>query len=119
LETLEHTPNPSQLLKEFYRVLKSEGTLVMSLPPATAELAEKISRWIFNNHGEGPHKFLASKTVKNLLVGAGFRLILHKGTLLVPLGPLWLMNFGEKIINKFPNTFISELGIRQFYVAQK
>jgi ubiquinone/menaquinone biosynthesis C-methylase UbiE/peptidoglycan/xylan/chitin deacetylase (PgdA/CDA1 family) len=119
LETLEHTPSPPKLLREFYRVLKPNGVLVMSLPPATAELAEKISRWFFGNHGEGPHKFLSSKIVKALLADAGFKLILHKGTLLIPFGPAWLMKLGEKIINKFQNSFISEMGIRQFYVAKK
>lgn len=119
LETLEHTPNPSKLMKEFYRTLKPNGVLVMSLPPATAEPAEKISRWFFGNHGEGPHKFLSSKTVKALLAGTGFKLVVHKGTLLIPFGPAWLMKLGEKIIDKFQNSFISEMGIRQFYVARK
>lgn len=119
LETLEHAPNPLKLLKEFYRVLKPGGTIVLSLPPRTAELAEKISYLFFGNHGEGPHKFLPSKTVKKLLAEAGFKLILHKSTLLIPAGPPWLIKFGEKIIEKFQNTFVSELGIRQFYVCEK
>src|SRR3989338_7761427 len=31
-ETLEHTPYPDRLIKEFYRVLKPDGSLVLSLP---------------------------------------------------------------------------------------
>lgn len=119
LETLEHTPCPLKLLGEFYRVLKPGGTLILSLPPHTAELAEKISSLFFGNHGEGPHKFLPSKIVKELLKDANFKFILHRGTLLIPFGPSWLINFGEKIIEKFQNTFISELGIRQFYICKK
>lgn len=119
LETLEHTPQPEKLLKEFYRALKPNGTLVLSLPPKTAEFAERISFLFFGNHGEGPHKFLPSKTVKKLLSETGFNLILHKGTLLIPFGPPWLKKFGEKIIEKLQNTPIRELGIRQFYVCKK
>lgn len=119
LETLEHTPKPMILLKEFYRVLKPEGALVMSLPPKTAELAQKFSALFLGNHGEGPHQFLPSKTVKKMFRNIGFELIVHKGTLLIPFGPKWLRNFGEKIIGKTKSCFIRELGIRQFYVARK
>ena len=119
LETLEHTPKPMVLLKEFYRVLKPKGILVMSLPPKTAELAQKFSALFLGNHGEGPHQFLPSKTVKKMLRDIGFELIIHKGTLLIPFGPKYLRNFGEKIIRETKSGFIKELGIRQFYVARK
>lgn len=119
LETLEHTPNPLNLIKELYRVIKPNGLLVMSLPPATAELPLKIYELFFDNHGEGPHKFLSSKKVKCLLKKTGFKIKLHKGTLLIPIGPKWLKTIGEKIIDKLQNTPISELGIRQFYICQK
>lgn len=119
LETLEHTPGPLAFLKELFRVLKPNGSLVMSCPPAAAEIPLKIYGFLFANHGEGPHKFLPSKEVKNLLKKAGFKIILHKGTLLIPLGPKWLKKIGEKIINKLQKTPVRELGIRQFYICQK
>ncbi len=119
LETLEHTPNPSLFLKELFRTLKPGKTLVMSCPPAITDIPFKIYGIIFNDHGEGPHKFPSSRRVKKLLKETGFRLILHKGTLLINLGPQWLKDFGERIINKFQKTPISELGFRQFYVAKK
>jgi len=119
LETLEHAPEPRLFLEEIYRVLKKNGTLVMSLPPATAEVPNKIYGMFSNDHGEGPHEFLPSKTVKDLFKEANLKLISHKGTLLVPVGPVFLQNFGEKVINRLQNTFVSEFGIRQFYVACK
>jgi len=119
LETLEHTPNPAVFLKELFRTLKPDGLMVMSCPPATAEIPLRIYDFLFTNHGEGPHKFLSSKKVKNLLKKTGFKIILHKGTLLIPVGPKWLKTLGEKIINTLQKTPISELGIRQFYVCQK
>ena len=119
LETLEHTPKPTTFLKELNRVLKPGGKLVMSLPPKTAEPLLRIYELFFKNHGEGPHQFLSSKTVKSLLQEAEFNLLLHKGTLLVPVGPKFIKKFGEMIIDRFQNTFISELGIRQFYICQK
>jgi hypothetical protein len=37
----------------------------------------------------------------------------------VPVGPAWLKRSGEKLIDRFQGTFISELGIRQFYCCEK
>lgn len=119
LETLEHAPEPEIFLRELFRVLKPAKTAVFSLPPKTAELPLKIFELFFKNHGEGPHRFLPSRTVKEMLEKAGFRLILHKGTLLIPVGPKPLQGLGEKIIEKFQNTPLKEFGIRQFYVCQK
>ncbi len=119
LETLEHTPRPSIFLKELYRTLKPNGLLVMSLPPATAEIPLRIYEYFFQNHGEGPHKFLSSRKVKTMLKIAGFEIIFHKGTLLIPVGPKKLKAFGEKVIDKLQKTPFSELGIRQFYICKK
>lgn len=119
LETLEHAPKPEKLLSEFCRVLKPGGLLIMSLPPKTAEIPLRIYEFFFDNHGEGPHNFLSSKTVKKILSDVGFKNLLHKGTLLFPAGPKWLQNVAEKIIEKFQSTIIKELGIRQFYVSKK
>ena len=117
LETLEHAPKPLQFLKECHRVLKPHGILVMSLPPAAVELPAALFRLFAHDHGEGPHRFLSSKRVKCLLHEAGMTLLAHKATLLIPVGPKFLRDFGERIIQRFPDTFISELGIRQFYIA--
>ena len=119
LETLEHAPRPKNLIKEFYRILKPGGLLVMSLPPKTAELPLKIFETFFDNHGEGPHRFMPSREVKKILNDVGFKIILHKGTLLIPAGPLFLQKIGEKFIEAVQSTPIKELGIRQFYVCQK
>jgi hypothetical protein len=89
------------------------------LPPQTADWPLRIYELFFRNHGEGPHRFLASKEVKFLLQRAGFKLIEHKGTLLIPVGPKPLKNLGEAVIKQFPNSWISEMGIRQFYLVEK
>jgi len=119
LETLEHSENPEKFLKELFRVSTKDAYMVLSCPPKTSELPYKIFTFLFGGHGEGPHRFLSSKEVKLLLKKTGWKLLTHKGTILFPIGPNWLQSFGERIINKLQRTFISELGIRQFYFCEK
>ncbi|MBM3435310.1 MAG: methyltransferase domain-containing protein [Bacteroidetes bacterium] len=119
LETLEHVSNPFDFLSELHRISTKDARMVLSCPPHTSELPYRIYTFLFGGHGEGPHRFLPSIEVKLLLQKTGWKLILHKGTLLIPVGPLFLQEAGEYIIRKFQNTFISEFGIRQFYVCEK
>ena len=119
LETLEHCPSPRVFLRELNRLLKPGGKLILSTPPATCEPFYAIYNYFGLGHGEGPHKFLSSRLVRQLLAESNFKLCEHKGTLLVPIGPRFIKALGETIIRKFQHTFISELGIRQFYVCTK
>lgn len=119
LETLEHCPEPSAFLRELNRLLKPGGKLVLSTPPASCEPIYFVYNFFGFGHGEGPHKFLSSKKVKQLFLESNFKILEHRGTLLVPVGPKFIKTIGEKIIQKFQHTFISELGIRQFYVCIK
>lgn len=119
LETLEHVAEPERFLRELYRVSSPNSRMVLSCPPATSEPAYKFYTALFGGHGEGPHRFLPSAEVKWMLEQTGWKLIGHKGTLLVPAGPGWLRRAGEWAIGRMQGSFISELGIRQFYVCEK
>ena len=119
LETLEHAAEPLSFLKELYRISRPGAIMVLSCPPATSELPYRIYTTLFGGHGEGPHKFPSSHTVKQWLKASGWNLTLHEGTVLLPVGPAFLKQLAEKIISSMQGTFISELGIRQFYVCYK
>lgn len=119
LETIEHVNRPDIFLKELYRVLLPQGRLVLSTPSDTAELTLMISGFFFKHHGEGPHRFLNSTDMKQLIKDAVFKLVKHKPTLLFPVGIKCIRDFGEKVIGALQNTFVSEWGIRHFYVAEK
>jgi ubiquinone/menaquinone biosynthesis C-methylase UbiE len=119
LETLEHVSDPLTFLKELHRVSKENAKMVLSCPPLTSEIPYRIYTFFFGGHGEGPHRFLRSSEVKTMLGKTGWKLIKHKGTLLIPAGPQSIRKAGEKIIQKYQHTFISEFGIRQFYICEK
>ena len=117
LETLEHCPDPYRFLTEACRVLRPGGTLVLSCPPAFAELVLRVYELFAFNHGEGPHRFPPSREVKRLLARTGFDLLDHRGTLFVPFASLhWLDAIVERPLNAIG---LSDLGIRQFFHARK
>jgi 2-polyprenyl-3-methyl-5-hydroxy-6-metoxy-1,4-benzoquinol methylase len=119
LETLEHVASPVNFLKELRRISTQEVVMILSCPPGTSELPYRLFSFFFGGHGEGPHRFLPSKEVKLLLRHTGWKLKDHKGTVLIPVGPIFIQKWGEWIIRHLQRTFISELGIRQFYVCTK
>ncbi len=119
LETLEHVENPITFLNELHRVSTKDARMVLSCPPLTSEIPYQVFTLLFGGHGEGPHRFLRSSEVKAMFEKTGWKLMFHKGTLLIPAGPVFLQNFGEKLIRKFQRTFVSEFGIRQFFICEK
>lgn len=119
LETLEHVSDPISFLEELHRVSIPDARMVLSCPPLTSEIPYQVYTFLFGGHGEGPHRFLRSSEVKSMFKKTGWSLLEHKGTILVPAGPKFLKDFGEKMINKFQHTFVSEFGIRQFFVCEK
>ena len=119
LETLEHVEQPLLFLLELNRIAKPGARMVLSCPPATSEIPYRVFTFLFGGHGEGPHKFPPSRRVKGWLEQSGWKLLTHKGTLLMPVGPKIMKDLGEKIISSCQGTFISEMGIRQFFVCEK
>jgi ubiquinone/menaquinone biosynthesis C-methylase UbiE len=119
LETLEHVPQPQEFLAELRRVIRTGGLLVLSHPPSTAEWMTSTVDMLKMNHGEGPRRFLPSKETKSLLAVAGFRVMLHRGTVLLPFAPAFIRRWEENWLDeRVQGTFLAELGIRQFYVCE-
>jgi len=116
-ETLEHTPHPEKLIKEFYRVLKPNGKLILSLPPRIADFHQVVYEFLIGGHGDGPRKGIPSWVVKSFLKQARFNLELHKAILLFPIGPTWFIKLGDKIMKWMP--LLKELGVMQFYICRK
>jgi len=119
LETLEHAADPIAFLNELHRVSTPTAIMVLSCPPATSEIPYRIFTKLFGGHGEGPHRFPSSDEVKVMFRKTNWKLLLHKGTVLIPIGPQSVQQFGERLIQAFQGSLLAECGIRQFYVCEK
>ncbi len=90
----------------------------MSCPPTFAE----VTLWIYErfafNHGEGPHKFLSSRAVKQLLSECHFDILDHRGTLFVPFSHLWMQKLDTLMECPLNELGLSDLGLRQFFHAR-
>ena len=100
-------------------MLKPGGKLVLSCPPAMAELPLRIYERFLPNHGEGPHRFPSTREVKGLLCAAGLELQRHESTLFVPVGPRWLRRLDSLVERTLARTPLGEFGIRQFFVCRR
>ena len=119
LETIEHSPNPKIFLDEINRVLKPNKNLIMSCPSAFSEIILNIYEFFFDNHGEGPHKFLSSKEMKKLLIDSNFLLLEHKGFIFFPIIGKITGYFNCLLELIFNSLNLSDIGIRQFYFVKK
>ena len=106
-------------LNELHRVSTADAIMVLSCPPATSEIPYRVYSLLFGGHGEGPHRFPPSGRVKKMFILTGWNLLIHKGTVLFPVGPVRFQQWGERIMERLQRTPVSELGIRQFYVCNK
>lgn len=120
LETLEHVPDPLHFLLECHRVLKVGGKLILSCPPAWSELPLRVYEKFFENHGEGPHRFLKVSEVLRALKNCEFEVTHHRGTVFLPVGPAKLKQLVEKVhLSLLRFIGFNRMGIRHFYIAKK
>ena len=120
LETLEHVPDPLHFLLEVHRILKVGGKCILSAPPAWSEPFLQLYEKFFENHGEGPHRFpRVSETIRTLR-NCDFQVLEHRGTVLLPVGPLALkrsIEWLQQNLLRYVGT--NRLGIRHFYIVKK
>jgi len=118
-ETIEHLPKPSMLIKEFHRILKPGGYLVLTMPNVLWEPIHWLAA-IFNiHHSEGPHRFIRHKKMKKWLKKTGFKITKQKTFILIPGGPKKLIKLGEKLEKILPKFIVTFFGLRRVYICQK
>jgi SAM-dependent methyltransferase len=118
-ESIEHLPNPEIFIQELYRILKTDGYLVLTTPNILWEPIHWLAAILNIHHSEGPHRFIKHKKIKKWLKKTGFKITKQKTFILIPGGPKKLTSFSEKIETKLPKFITNLLGLRRIYICEK
>lgn len=118
-ETIEHLPDPGKIISEFGRVLQKGGELVLSCPNTTWDWIHSLVAFLGLHHSEGPHRFVPRKEILDYLKKAGFTIIREKTVILVPVGPRFLLRFGELIENIIGERVRRYIALRRYFVCVK
>lgn len=94
-ETIEHISENDKFIRELTRVLKPEGTMIITCPNIIWEPIHWVST-IFNiHHSEGPHNFLRRNYILKLFARNGLTVLKENTTILLPFNNKYTIKVNE------------------------
>ena len=117
-ETLEHVPDPEAFVNELGRVIVDGGEMVLTTPNFLWEPVHWLAAIINLHHSEGPHRFLRYRRLVRSVQAAGFTIEQDRGTILIPDGPKWLVEWGRRLEGRFP-ALAHRLALRRVLICRK
>lgn len=121
-ETIEHVPKPLKAVKELYRVLNNNGTLVLTTPNYLGffglyRIYLRLIGRKWTEMGQPINKFVLMPKTKLWLKIVGFRSIISDSSIISCPSP-----FSNNIINfnwKNPRFVFKWFGLQSFFLAKK
>jgi coenzyme F420 hydrogenase subunit beta len=118
-ETLEHVPWPTKYIAELSRILKPNGTLVLTTPSVLWEPVHWLSATLHLDHGEGPHRMVPRKEILDAFASAGLSVEIEKTFVLIPAGPRWLLAIGYQLEKILPEWLLRIIALRRTFICRK
>lgn len=114
INVIEHVSNEESLIKEAKRVLKKGGLLILITPNGDIELLLDLADSLRLKVPEGPHKFLKTKELIDIIYFNDLKILISDRMITIPMGPKCLLKIGEFLEKTFKYTCFF-----QFVVAEK
>lgn len=109
---IEHVTDPSQMMRECWRVLRDEGICILSTPdPFFEHIATKIGHLKEDQHNET----FSLSNLKNLVEEAGFQIVLAEKFMISPIG----FPFEDNIENVVRMVGLDFLLLNQLLIGKK
>ncbi|MBI4203259.1 MAG: methyltransferase domain-containing protein [Chloroflexi bacterium] len=118
LETVEHLAEPEKLVKELSRVIKPNGTMVLTTPNVLWEPVHAFAAVTKLHHSEGPHHFIRYRRLVNMIKDAGFEIQVAQTTVLLPAGPAWMVRMSDWFEDRLRTTLMPLIGLRRIFVCK-
>jgi SAM-dependent methyltransferase len=116
-EVLEHTPEPARLLCELARVVKPEGTVIVTTPNTLWEPVHWFAAKTGLHHSEGPHRNVSRHEILEGLAAAGLHVVVERTAVLVPAGPEALIRLGRTVEGWLPETILRLIALRRMFLC--
>ena len=117
-ETMEHVPDPVAFIEELARVIQPGGELILTTPNYLWEPVHWLAAILDIHHSEGPHRFLRYHHLIDMVRAAGFTIDVDVGTILIPDGPDWLVQWGRRMEARFPR-LAHRLALRRVLICHR
>lgn len=118
-ETVEHFSKPERLVTELGRIIKSDGTMILTTPNVLWEPVHALAAITGLHHSEGPHRFIRYPRLLNMVERAGFQVEQAETTVLLPGGPAPLVKLGEWVEKHTRNSLMPWVGLRRVLICRK
>lgn len=94
---LEHVPHPGTVVNEGVGVLKRGGKLVLITPNGDLTLFLEIADRLKLKAPEGPHRFLTTKEIMDIIPKNTVKIIKYERLVLFPKGPRFVLGALERL----------------------
>ena len=116
-EVLEHTPDPTLLLRELARVVKPGAPVVVTTPNTLWEPVHWLAAKTGLHHSEGPHRDVSRREILAGLAAAGLQVVAERTAVLVPAGPAFLTRLGHAVEDWLPESVLRVIALRRMFLC--
>lgn len=113
-EVLEHVEKPRRVLSEVARVLRPNGTIIITNPNPFWALIQFMAEKVKYKAPEGPHKYISHRELMRIIEAAGFSILTVDIDFMPSDRSIW-----RWFEDRLRGTILDNLALKHYIVAEK